>query len=115
MNKHPFLGKIPEKTVYGEPLDITQFTRFKNNEFYCCLNLTETEHYIIEEELSRLCKENCLTLHYYRKLKDGHVPMYREFKISGFGMNMSKLDEYIERNNLKEHMETNPHRIKNES
>jgi hypothetical protein len=103
--------RIPEKAIVGDPIDVSKFSYFKNGEFYGCLNLTEAEHYIIEEELKRLCNDNCLTLHYYRKLKEGHVPCYREFKVSGHKLNMSKLDEYIEESGIFNHLERNPHTV----
>jgi hypothetical protein len=103
--------RIPNKCVYGDPIDFKKFSYFKNGEFYGCLNLTENEHYIIKDELEKFCKANVLVLHYYRKLKRGHVPCYREFKVSGHSLHMSLLDKFLEEHKLFEHMERNPNTI----
>jgi len=50
---------------------------------YFCLELTENEHFCVEDEISQICKTYGWELVYYRRLKDGHVPMYREVKITG--------------------------------
>ena len=50
-------------------------------EYYFNLNLTENEHFIVEGDLLDFCNKNDLTLLYYRKLKTGHVPMWREVKV----------------------------------
>jgi len=53
------------------------------DEFYFCLRLTENEHYFAEDAIKKRCEESGLTLKYYRKLKEGHIPLYREIKITG--------------------------------
>jgi hypothetical protein len=50
---------------------------------YFCLYLTENEHFIVEDQLRDLCIEHEWELVYYRQLKDGHWPCYREVKIKG--------------------------------
>ena len=50
-------------------------------DIYFCLDLTESEHEIISSELSEVCATNGLELVYYRKLKEGHIPMIREIKV----------------------------------
>lgn len=52
-------------------------------EIYFCLKLTEAEHYIVAEALKSQCERLGIKLLYYRKLKDGHVPMIREAKVVG--------------------------------
>ena len=45
--------------------------------------LTEDEHDFAEQEIKNFCTEYDLHFFYYRKLKNGHEPMWREFKIEG--------------------------------
>ena len=52
-------------------------------QMYCKVYSTENEHYIFHDMVLEFCKKNGLTLHYYRELKEGHVPMFREFKVEG--------------------------------
>lgn len=50
-------------------------------DFYFATNLTETEHYIVEDMIRNKCKELGYEVKYYRKFKTGHVPCQRECKI----------------------------------
>lgn len=51
-------------------------------EIYFCLYLTSNEHECVEQEIREFCQSNeGYELVYYRQLKDGHIPMYREVKI----------------------------------
>lgn len=50
--------------------------------FYFCINLTSGEHEIVEHDIEKFiatCDNGKLV--YYRQLKDGHIPMFREAKI----------------------------------
>lgn len=78
-------------------------------ELYFCLKLTETEHDTVSCDLSQECKRYNCYLVYYRKLKDGHVPMYREIKIRGHKNGISRILNFIEKS-LKAYMEVNPHK-----
>ena len=51
------------------------------SDFYIKLFLTESEHGIIEKKIRDKCKELGWEVSYYRKLKTGHIPCYRECKI----------------------------------
>lgn len=54
-----------------------------SKEFYFCLYLTENEHDAVHGYIQEFCDSNKKSrLMYYRKLKDGHVPMYREVKVA---------------------------------
>jgi hypothetical protein len=75
-------------------------------ELYFCLELTENEHFIIKDELFRWCLKNDLKLVYYRKLKEGHVPMFREVKIRG--KNIGQAKKFIKEKGLV--IEKNPHK-----
>jgi hypothetical protein len=78
------------------------------NELYFCLKLTENEHYIVEDMLQAKCQElNCKLL-YYRKLKDGHVPMYREVKI--IGNNINKIKVFLSQEMIEDNIEKNPYK-----
>lgn len=64
-------------------------------ELYARTYLTENEHWIINESIGTYCNLEGLNLHYYRKLKEGHIPMWREFKVSGErGKVLEFVDEY---------------------
>lgn len=76
------------------------------NELYFCTELTESEHDIVYNMLTEKCINNDIKLHYYRKLKDGHVPLFRECKISG--KPIGQLQKFIEDLNLE--MSKNPHK-----
>ena len=52
------------------------------NDFYFTTYLTENEHYIVEDIIREECKKRNFEVEYYRKFKNGHVPMYRECKIN---------------------------------
>lgn len=78
----------------------------KGNEVYFCLTATESEHSWLHYELDWFCTEHGLDLKYYRKLKDGHVPMYREIKVTG---PIYKLKEWAKENKLTP--VANPHKV----
>ena len=59
-------------------------------ELYFCLNLTENEHYIVEDMIRDMCVTHNIKFHYYRKCKEGHVPMIRECKVEGASVNYIK-------------------------
>lgn len=86
-------------------------TKNMKKEIYFCLYLTENEHFIIENELKNVCNKLNLKLQYYRKLKDGHVPTYREVKI--IGDNINKIKKYIKESKLYLHITKNPHKDEN--
>ncbi len=76
-------------------------------ELYFCLYLTENEHYIVEDDITDKCREYNCKLIYYRPLKEGHVPCYREVKITGNKPDFNKIKEYIKTLDP----EPNPHKI----
>lgn len=78
-------------------------------EIYFCLHLTSTEHNIVQHDLTQECSKLGCKLHYYRQLKDGHIPMYREVKISGEPPQVRQVHAYLSKN-LRTSLERNPHR-----
>lgn len=80
-------------------------------ELYFCMHLTENEHYFMEDDLHRQCQILGLEMKYYRKLKEGHVPMYREIKIVGPKESVNRLKKYIRDEKYDEQIERNPHKI----
>ena len=70
----------------------------KMSEFYFTTSATECEHTFIESLLEEFCRVNDFELVYYRKFKNGHVPMQREIKIKGKSRNLiyAKLIEWNE-------------------
>jgi hypothetical protein len=53
------------------------------NELYFTTSATESEHGFIEEMIREFCINNNIEVKYYRKFKNGHVPMERECKVTG--------------------------------
>ena len=56
--------------------------------------LTENEHYIVANEIFSWCQQNGCHLVYYRKLKNGHIPMIREVKIAS-ETNLGKFKSFM--------------------
>lgn len=82
-------------------------------ELYSCIHLTENEHYIVEDDFQKKCDELGLALVYYRKLKEGHVPMYREFKVKGERLSLNQFKKFLKDGFYTEQMERNPHKLTN--
>jgi hypothetical protein len=76
---------------------------------YGCFDLTEDEHFIVEDMLQKKCDEIGAKLIYYRKLKDGHVPCIREFKISGEKWMLYQMINFMQDEKLDESKTVNPH------
>lgn len=53
------------------------------NELYFLTFLTESEHGFVESDIKEYCANNNLEFVYYRKIKGGHIPMWREVKVRG--------------------------------
>lgn len=87
--------------------------------FYFCLKLTENEHYIVEDEIRDFLKkhtDDCRII-YYRKLKDGHVPMIREIKIEGSTSSIDCFKRWVTNypkpsKALIQYVVKNPHKVK---
>lgn len=72
-----------------------KFTK-KLDELFFTLFLTENEHWIVEDIIkTQAPKFNC-QVRYYRKLKQVHVPCYRECKIVGEKSDIFKLSKVLE-------------------
>jgi hypothetical protein len=82
------------------------------DELYFCLTLTENEHYIVEDLIQKQCDKEGLKLQYYRKLKDGHVPTYREVKITGDPGAIGRLKTWMVDGKHDLSIEKNPHKVK---
>jgi hypothetical protein len=82
-------------------------------ELYFCLHLTENEHHLASWDIQDKCKELGLEFNYYRKLKDGHVPMYREVKVCGTRTQIGKFKNWMASDGvwLDKHVERNPHKV----
>lgn len=65
------------------------------NELFFTQYLTENEHYIVEDVIRQTANELNCEVKYYRKLKQGHVPGYRECKIIGQSVNLNELIEKL--------------------
>lgn len=82
------------------------------DEIYFCLNLTENEHYIVEDMIRKECNRLDCQLKYYRQLKEGHIPMYREVKVCGTMKQLNSLKKYFHKEYISDNFEENPHKIK---
>ena len=83
-----------------------------NEELYFCIHLTENEHWLLECDLLKQCRKWGCDLKYYRKLKDGHVPMYREAKLIGTKEQIGRMKGWLKRKKFTDHMEKNPYKVK---
>jgi hypothetical protein len=53
------------------------------NEYYFQVEGSSSDLAAIRWEIESFCEQNGLEVVYYRKLKHGHVPTYRECKVIG--------------------------------
>lgn len=81
------------------------------DELYFCLRLTEFEHLLAEGSI-RHWADICggVEVRYYRKLKDGHVPMYREVKLTGQREQLNRFEAWMRSEKFDKHVEQNPHK-----
>ena len=79
-------------------------------ELYFCLHLTESEHWIVADQIQTFCEGKGLTLHYYRELKEGHEACIREVKVSGD--RVDHLRVFLEKEKLDLHIVDNPHSVR---
>lgn len=83
-----------------------------SKELYFCLYLTSGEHEIVEYTLMQKCIELNLNLKYYRELKDGHIPMYREVKVIGEHENLNRFKAFLKLEHYDDNIAPNPYKIK---
>jgi hypothetical protein len=93
---------VPRKPTIGKEI---------MEELYFCLHLTENEHYIASWDFQKKCEELGLTFIYYRKLKEGHVPMYREVKVKGDRLLINQFKRFMKDKFYDEQVERNPHKL----
>jgi len=79
------------------------------DELYFCLHLTENEHDIVEHNIKEESEKLGLELKYYRRLKDGHVPMYREVKVVGPKLSINQFKAWMKTEYIDLQVERNPH------
>lgn len=66
-------------------------------EIFFTLKLTENEHEIVSGIIQDECVEFGCELVYYRKFKNGHVPMWREVKIKcDYKPNLNRLVKVLQ-------------------
>ena len=65
-----------------------------NNQLYFRLSLTENEHEIVNGMFVEQCQILGVSLLYYRKLKNGHIPCIREVKV--VGENLYRFQKYLQ-------------------
>lgn len=82
-----------------------------NEELYFCMYLTADEHDIVAWEFKSTCDSLGCVLQYYRQLKDGHVPMYREVKVVGTLEQINRFKKYLHTNKYDTNIERNPHKL----
>ena len=76
-----------------------------HGEFYTVIDATENEHFCLEHFFLDFCQKNQATLLYYRKMKNGHIPMKREVKIKGSNSLVRTLYSFTEQTKLLEFVE----------
>ncbi len=56
---------------------------------------TESEHFLVEDEIKRQCDRCGAKITYYGQLKSGHVPMMREVIIDGNDEQLNFVEAYL--------------------
>ncbi len=79
---------------------------------YWCCRLTSNEHECVEYNLEQFLPTVDCKLEYYRQLKDGHIPMWREGKVVGEKRNLHKVADWLDKNWVIR--ERNPHKVQQE-
>lgn len=75
----------------------------KSKELFFTCRLTEDEHCIVKGQIREECERLGLILVYYRKFKTGHVPLYREVKVVGTGLQVNKFKKWMKSINLNDY------------
>ncbi len=83
-------------------------------ELYFCMYLTESEHWVMQTYIEECLKDCKAELKYYRKLKDGHIPMHREIKIVGEKSAIQFIKRWLVDKKYDIDVVANPHRVKSE-
>lgn len=65
-------------------------------EFFFTLSLTENEHDFVDAMVREKCQHLGMKFHYYRKFKEGHVPMQREVKVEGTRLQIAQFRAFLE-------------------
>lgn len=76
-----------------------------NKELYFCLELSGSEHDIVESQLREFCKDKNVKMIYYRRLKDWDVSCFREIKFMG---EVGLIKGFIKENKLEDFIRKNP-------
>lgn len=77
-------------------------------ELYFCIKLTEEEHNQREKILKEECERIGAKLTYWRKLIDGHVPLFREVRLTGTQHQMLEINKFINGKLWYKNMMKNP-------
>jgi len=80
------------------------------DDLYFCIKLTEAEHQIGAEKLKEACDRAGVKLVFWRKLIDGHVPMFREVKVQGTQPQLDEIKKFIRDQQWLPRIERNPWR-----
>lgn len=73
--------------------------------------LTENEHYCVQSDFEKKAEELGLNFLYHRKLKEGHVPMFREMKFVGEKEAINRFKKFLTVNKYTDNMKKNPHKM----
>lgn len=82
-------------------------------ELYFCLHLSENEHRLTEQDVKEMCRLLGLEFIYYRQLKEGHIPMYREVRLKGTRTRLGKFKTWMcsEQAMLEKFVRKNPYKL----
>lgn len=77
-------------------------------DLYFCIKLTEAEHTACEAKLKAECERTGAKFLFWRKLVDGHVPLFREVKVQGNSIQLNEIRKFMHDNKWIPRCERNP-------
>ena len=80
------------------------------DELYFCFVNTESDHFGLSQMLLDQCELHGCELRYYRELKDGHIPMWREVKLVGPKEKLNLVRRWLRENHVSDDFRKNPYK-----
>lgn len=78
-------------------------------DIYFCIKANEAEHKYIEDELRQRCAIHLCKVDFYRPLKDGHINLYKEVRITGPREEIEHVRNFLQ-GGMNIRFERNPHK-----
>lgn len=78
------------------------------DDLYFCIKLNEVDHTNCEKELKEECERLGAKFHFWRKLVDGHVPLFREVKVTGTQHQVQEVNKFLVQKRWHNYLMRNP-------